>query len=426
MSLKLWREMFVLLISCLLISSGLMWVPPSSADEEVHATESLTQESTNLQVAVNVVSLMHKYEIPGGQFCIAKGGHIIYSGAFGWSDEACEKHVNDTNLFRIASISKVVTAVAVWQLVERGQLSLSDKAFEILSDLKPTRTGTVDSRLNTITVAQLLQHASGFGYALGDPQFKYERIAADAAGTSRPASPAAIIRYAMTDPLDFDPGTKSVYTNINFNILGRIVEKVSGQEYGDFVRKNILEPTQITDMQLGRTDQKLKAPLEVFYWGGQNQRPSWSVFDSEPLLVASPYGGDYAIECLDSHGGWLASASDLVRLASAINGSAKTAALLKSTTLDDMLSPTQFPSDGSGGFRAQGVPVNPALKLWSHTGAMSGASAFLYSFDRDVVIAAVFNRLPTPDPFKFFQEMDDTALSVRKKLSSASAAKSEN
>ena len=108
-------------------------------------------------------------------------------------------------LFRIASLSKPITAAAVLRLVEQNRLSLDAKAFALLSDLKPLVGATVDPRLADITVRHLLQHAGGWDRdASFDPMFRSTEIAA-ATNTPVPASAEAVIRFMHGPRLDFDP-----------------------------------------------------------------------------------------------------------------------------------------------------------------------------------------------------------------------------
>ncbi len=378
------------------------------AADDTPKSELMSDKVAKHKIGEQILSLMKKHDIPGGQVCIVKKGHIVYMGAFGYSDKELTIPVLHDNLFRVASISKVITSVAVWQLIEREKLAPGDKAFDILSDLKPKENAVCDPRLSGITITNLLEHTAGFGYSKGDPQFIYQRSAAETFGEKAPCSGTAIIRMAMSDPLEYDPGTKSIYSNLGFNILGRIIERISGQSYEEFVRENVLSPASIHDMELGKTRIKQQFPREVWYWQGQDQYDGWSVIGEEPLMVPRPYGADFAIEPFDAHGGWIASARDLACLGAAIDGhpvdpDAQT--LLQAKTLERMLVPSSFALNNYA-FRGQGVAVVPSKRIWEHTGGMCGTSAFLMSYKGEIVLSAVFNRLPTPGEGEFYERFD--------------------
>src|SRR5262249_30274495 len=144
--------------------------------------------------------------------------------------------VQPDSTFRIASLSKFITATAVLTLVEQGKLDLDARAFALIPQLTPLPGAVMDPRLPTITVRQLLQHTGGWDSSLsGDPMFNSTAIAL-AAGTAPPASAETVVRYMLGRPLDFAPGTRYAYSNFGYNVLGRIIERVSGQSYAAFVQ----------------------------------------------------------------------------------------------------------------------------------------------------------------------------------------------
>src|SRR5690606_271118 len=131
-----------------------------------------------------------------------------------------------------------------------------------------------------------------------------------------PAGPAEVIRVMSGLPLDFDPGTKYAYSNYGYCLLGRVIEKLTGQAYDEYVRREILAPLGIQRMRLGKTRSDGRGPDEVKYY---DSRTGTSVF-AEDLgkPVPQPYGAWY-LEAMDAHGGWLASAVDLARFSVAFD-----------------------------------------------------------------------------------------------------------
>src|SRR5262249_37347090 len=117
-------------------------------------------------------------------------------------------------------------------------------------------------------------------------------------------------------PLDADPGSRYAYSNFGYCVLGRVIEKISGQSYEAFVREKILAPLGITRMRIGATLDGHQAPGEVRYYTPNNATGT-SVFPGGEE-VSGPYGA-FFLEAMDAHGGWIASAIDLVRFASALN-----------------------------------------------------------------------------------------------------------
>src|SRR5262245_36123915 len=102
-----------------------------------------------------------KLKTPGGALAVAKDGRLVYAKGFGLGDVVNKAPVEPTSLFRIASLTKPITAVAVLRLAQEGKLDLDAKAFALL-DLKAPDGATVDPRLAEITVRQLLQHTGGW------------------------------------------------------------------------------------------------------------------------------------------------------------------------------------------------------------------------------------------------------------------------
>ncbi|MBA2353042.1 MAG: beta-lactamase family protein, partial [Acidobacteria bacterium] len=107
-------------------------------------------------------ALLSRWHIPGGQLAVAKGGRLVLDAAIGEADAERGESTTPRHLFRIGSVSKALTTVAVLQLVERGWLRLDDTALDLLPDLLPTPEATQDPRLRSITVAHLLRHEGGW------------------------------------------------------------------------------------------------------------------------------------------------------------------------------------------------------------------------------------------------------------------------
>lgn len=365
--------------------------------------------------------LMKKWNIPACQIAVGKDGKIIESRAFGFCDKELKTKTTTDNVFRIASVSKVFTAAAVHKLIEDGKLKYDDKAWTYISNLKPTYgENNIDPRWKQVTIGQLLTHSGGWTLENGEPQRVYARLAADAAGESRPACPSALVRYMMGKPLQYDPGTKSVYSNFGFNVLGRVIEQASGKHYFDYVRANLLSPSGIEDINLGRTARRHARLNEVYYFAGKNSPDVWSLIDEDAEVADFAYGGDAAIESMDAHGGLVSSAESLVKFGMALNGYDKTAAdgsksrvaLIKAETLQSMLKPTNFKCEGKNTVRAYGVAVNTARKpifKWSHAGALCGTSSLLISLPDNTVLAYTANHLPD-DLVGYFTELQNSLL----------------
>ena len=199
-------------------------------------------------------AFMQARNIPGGALAVVKDRRLVYARGYGWADREKMIPVQPASLFRIASVSKPITAVAVLKLIEEGRLSLDTRALPLLG-LTPLIASFRDPepRLRQITIRHLLQHTGGWDRDKSfDPMFRPEQIA-QAAHSPSPATAEQIIRYMLSMPLAFDPGTRHAYSNFGYCVLGRVIEKVTGGPYEKFVREKILAPAGITDMRIGAT-----------------------------------------------------------------------------------------------------------------------------------------------------------------------------
>ncbi|HEU0165220.1 MAG TPA: serine hydrolase domain-containing protein, partial [Thermomicrobiales bacterium] len=181
---------------------------------------------------------MVTWSIPGGQLAIGREGRLAYSRGYGAASLEDREDVQLSSRFRIASTSKPFTGVAILMLVDAGKLTLDTPVFPLLG-LTPANNSPKDSRLDTITVEHLLVHAGGWDSAGSgmDPQYlPWTLLASNTLSAENPAEAATIIRFMQSEPLDFDPGTVSSYSNFGFNVLGRVIEHISGMDYDEFVQ----------------------------------------------------------------------------------------------------------------------------------------------------------------------------------------------
>jgi N-acyl-D-amino-acid deacylase len=226
-------------------------------------------------------------------------------------------------------------------------------------------------------------------------------MAAATTGMDDPAQAATIVRFMLGVPLDSDPGSKSVYSNFGFNVLGRIIEHVSGQPYAEYVRDRVLTPAGVTDMRIGRTRLENRAPGEVHYYAPPGMGRGESVYWGEGY-VPDAYGSFY-MEAMDSHGGWIGSAADLVRFATAVDGQ-RGEALLTPAALRAMID-TPRPAESGIGSGWDMKPVTYGLGWdmtpvaggvdWAKPVALGGSTAaWIYRGVDGLAIAFVFNSLP--------------------------------
>ncbi|MCD6050702.1 MAG: pbpE 1 [Verrucomicrobia bacterium] len=340
-------------------------------------------------------SFMKARQVPGGSLAIVKDGKLIYARGYGLADREKNLPVQADSLFRIASISKPFTAVGILKLVEQGKLKLDDKALELLKlPEKP-----LDPRWEDITVRHLLHHTGGWDRdAAFDPMFRPGTIATNL-NVEAPAKPEHIIRYMLARKLDSAPGERYAYSNFGYCILGRIIEKLTKQDYETYMKEAVLAPIGIKRMQIGKSVAGQQAKGEVKYYM-PDKGTADSVFPAIKRRVPWPYGGFY-LEAMDAHGAWIASAVDLVRFASAFDDVSKSP-LLKKESIREMFSPPAAPVSRTpegklkDSYYALGWQVRPVGRegksnTW-HSGSLPGTSTLLVRRWDGLDWAVLFNQ----------------------------------
>jgi len=346
-----------------------------------------------------------KHEIPGGALAVVKEGRLIYARGFGYADVEKKQPVQPTSLFRIASISKPITAVAILRLVERKQLSLDEKVLEILKFRPhfPREDAKIDPRWKTVTVRQLLQHTGGWDRSVSfDPMFRAVEFA-NMLNVKPPAKSAQVIRVMLGQKMDFDPGTKYAYSNFGYCLLGRIIEEKTGRTYERHVKEDVLKPIGVTRMRVGRTLESGRAKDEVRYYAYGNLRGRCVFPPQVGKLVPHPYGA-WHLEAMDSHGGWIASAVDLARFAAAIDRP-RTSKILTPQSIETMFAPPPAPvwrtKDGKLKPLYYGLgwlvrPVGKTGRNTWHTGSLPGTATILVRRHDGLSWVVLMNRRKTP------------------------------
>ena len=342
--------------------------------------------------------LMRRHSIPGGAVAVARDGKLLYARGFGYADVEAGITVAPDALFRIASVSKPITGVAILKLVEDGKLRLDDKVGPYIAQLAAPAGSTVDPRWEQVTIRQLLQHTGGWdrdkpvgGF---DPMFR-PQTAATAVGAPAPASAETVIRYMKGQPFDFNPGEKHVYSNFGYAILGRIIEKVTGKSYEEYVRTEILQPMGATRTRIGRTRMGEQLAGEVrYYYPGQplNYPMVQSVFPGAGS-VPNNYGGFY-LEAMDAHGGWVSSTIDLLRFATAVDmHAANRPDFLRGTSLEQMIAAGAPVCANGACWYALGWMVRPSNgdANWWHSGSLPGTTSILVRSYHNFVWVGLFN-----------------------------------
>jgi N-acyl-D-amino-acid deacylase len=360
--------------------------------------------------------IVEKWQIPGAGLAVAKDGRLLLARGYGFANKEREEPVQPTHLFRLGSMTKTVTAVAILKLVEDGKLKLDDKVLPILGDLGPRPDKISDPRVKDITVRHLLQHGGGWDRAKsGDPIGpKYAQQAALRQGASLPPTCLMLMRDAFEIQLDFAPGERQAYSNIGYCTLGRVVEKVSGIPYEQFVRQRIFDQVPIRALQWGKSLET--AQNEVTYYDYPDAPRVTAMGGVAKGLVAAPYGYLW-LESMDAFGSLIGAPVDYLKFLLAIDGRVGPA-LLKRASIQEMLARPSYPAaKNAATYRALGVEVRPfanGANVW-HGGTQPGMSALgLRNNDGSSWVVA-FNSLPK-DRGAFANEYDRQLQTARERM----------
>jgi N-acyl-D-amino-acid deacylase len=350
----------------------------------------------------SVRTLMRKWNVPGAAVAVMRNGKLIFSRGYGYSEIASHKAVDPTqSLFRIASVSKPITAAATLRLVQDGKIKLDDKAFEILDEFVP-KGRRVDRRLAKITVRDLLNMSAGWDKERsGDPILQpYIQRAARTMHVNGPADFDTTVRYMMGRKLDFTPGTKFAYSNFAYGLLGKIVEKASGKDYESYVRETLFAPCGVQLYQ-AHTREEDRLPQEVYYYAPLESKVR-SFLPTRSKKVAAPYARAYMEADLPILG-WVATAPELAVLVDKLLTDEN---LLTPEVREQVLNRPSIPCwSGRNKYFSMGWEVNcddTGHYSVFKDGTLPGTRAFAEHTADGITWVALFNaRPPQKQPDKF-------------------------
>lgn len=314
-----------------------------------------------------VLRFMRYWGIKGGSFALMRNDSLLYAKGYGYSNIEDSTLCEVKNIFRVASVSKLITAVAIMHLHETGQLSTQDFVFgengilndSLFLDIK-------DMNIKKITVEHLLRHTSGFRNPHGDAAFNMELVA-KFLNRPLPLSMDDMTLYATKIRLRARPGEYYNYSNLGYIILSKIIEKVSGMPYETYMQDSILAPIGCHDIHLANNYSDGFRENEVNYYEVKEAEPV-PAFDGSDTLVMKSLGGN-DVRGLYGAGGWVASPVELLKIVSSIN---------KCPVRDDFLSPESI--DFMTPYDKNSKPAGWAQtnsSTWLRTGTMAGTSALI-------------------------------------------------
>jgi N-acyl-D-amino-acid deacylase len=228
---------------------------------------------------------------------------------------------------------------------------------------------------------------------------------AEALGVSPPLGVDHVVRYGLGRRLDFEPGARHVYSNFGYLLLGRVIETVTGRGYEDYVRTEVLAPLGCAGMRLGRAMPEDRFAREVRYYDALKRFGRCLHPPRLGQAVPLPDGADN-FEVYEAHGGWVASAADLVRFARGFDPERDPAVFARPA------GPAGFDRDGKplDRYYAAGWHVRPngaggRPNVW-HDGTVWGCSALLVKRGDGLSWAVLLNTDSHPDGTKLPEVID--------------------
>jgi len=319
--------------------------------------------AADIKAFESFIQLQLQKDGPGVAFIATKHGETIYSGAYGMENIEAGAALSSSSIFNIASLTKQFTAAAIMQLQEQGKLSITDNISKYLPDF-PTRG-------HTITIEHLLTHTSGLA--------RDHRINSD---LDAAIDSEQLLGLLAKEPIEFTPGEKMQYSNMGYKLLGRIIEVVSGQTYGDYIEQHLFAKLGMKQSNYGNRHSEATRAEGYFH--------SWRHGYQLTKLpdVSWTYAG----------GGLASSANDLALWYRALLDGT----FINQNSYRQMITPYTL-NDGSRsnyGYGLNNITLHNRSAL-IHQGALPGYKTSAVYFPTEGLYAAVLSNLSDVDTFEF-------------------------
>jgi CubicO group peptidase (beta-lactamase class C family) len=280
----------------------------------------------------------------------------IWTHAWGKADVENDVAATPRTMFRLASISKPFTGVALMRLVEMGKVKLDVPIQKYLPQFPKKRW--------PITLRQLLCHQSGIRHYRGG----------ELESTKHYPTVTAGLEMFAKDPLLFEPGTRTAYSSFGFNLIGAVIEAVTHRPYADFVRDEVLAPAGIEYMRPDDVFEIIPHRAGGYRLRKDGQLQNCGLTDTSYKIPS---------------GGWVATAEDVVRLARAL----MRGKILKEETREMMWTPQRLKNGTETGYGLGWVVGDEhGLRVVEHSGGQPGANTHLmFSPEKNVAVAVLTN-----------------------------------
>lgn len=313
-----------------------------------------------------------RWNIKGVSLAVTRNDSLLYAKGYGMADVEAGEKMTPKNIMRLASASKLVTAIAIMRLVEQGKLKMDSKVFGpdgILNDSVYT-DAIKDPRLFDVTVDHLMMHKGGFGMGAGDPMFNTKDIIS-ARHLDHAPSNEELTEIVLGRRIAFTPGQGFRYSNFGYMLLSLVIERVSGRDYWEFVTDEVLHPAGCYRFRPATNYYAEKNENEVHYYGPDTVPVE--EYNGSGRMVQRVYGGSN-VNGLVGAGGWCASSADLARLVAATDKYPHVPNILTDRSIDSL---TAYAKDNRV---SRGWSDIDANGIWRRTGTLSSTHTLIERF----------------------------------------------
>jgi CubicO group peptidase (beta-lactamase class C family) len=307
------------------------------------------EKLSDAQIAKELEAFVQKLasaDVFSGTVLLAKGDQVIFKRAYGVANKDFNAPNTVETKFNLGSMNKMLTSVAIAQLVEKGKISLDDPLVKFVEF--PDKAAA-----EKIKIKHLLTHTSGLGSYFNQKFMESSR--------ARFRTVDQMLELAKDEKLQFEPGTRWAYSNTGMLVLGKVIEQATGQNYFDYIRENIYRPAGMTNSDsydLDRVNTNLAVGYEKEYSNGGTRFRN-NIF--EHVIRGGPAGGGYS------------TVEDLYRFALALQGGK----LVGTESVKQLLSAK--PELNSPGY-GYGFQISVAQGIAGHGGGFPGISSNLDMF----------------------------------------------
>ena len=318
-----------------------------------------------------IARYMSYWHIKGASLAIVRNDSLVFAKGYGWADEEKGILMEPGHIMRMASVSKLLTAVGIMVLQDKGQLSIKDPVFGengILNDSLFT-TCIKDKNYHKITVEHLLRHQAGF---YRDPVFSSRDVKHQLGLDSAPTK-EDFYRLVLRHRLRYRPGTSQKYSNFGYMLLSEVIEKVSGKSYEQFMKEEVFYPAGCYDMHIAGIYYEDKRENEVRYYTHEGDGKYIEEYTDSGIMVERCYGGNN-IPLLSGAGAWCGSPIEIAKLVASIDGRPETKDIISSEAVRQMTAYTDKST-----FSLGWNDTNP-YSGWSRSGTLAGTCALVKYF----------------------------------------------